>query len=102
MSHSILIKYRPGIPTKELPLATNNSYQEEWLPIIDELKLDILKQAIYGINISKDELPELKTELNKILQFLGGRNSTMSERISFLISAIANINPQDIYGIYVG
>lgn len=100
MSYSILID-KKNKEKDYIPFSTHQNYENNWVPIIDELNLNMINQFKYGVSINEDELSELIEELEKSKTLLNDDNK---ERVTFVIRKLVDIKNDfhNIDEIYLG
>jgi len=91
MSYSILIKSKEN-KIQEIPFSTNKNYMQLILPIATNLKLPLINDIQYGIDIKSDkEIIEFIEELNTIKKIIEKEDRHSYERIDFVIQELEDL-----------
>lgn len=92
MSISLLVsgKNIPEADWKNIPVATEETFEKKWLPISEELDLKYIPLFQFGFDIDASTLPNVLSELrlfkNKIAENpVGNEISNLTERVENLI-----------------
>lgn len=55
------------------PIATEKVFEQLWLPAVEELDLQFVKWFSLGIDVTKENLLEVKSELHMVTEWLDGK-----------------------------
>ncbi|MCL2387134.1 MAG: hypothetical protein FWC89_06235 [Defluviitaleaceae bacterium] len=90
-----------------IPLATENFFCEYWIPVINELELKWIACFQSGIDITRDDLPFILDELEKIKPWISENYPVeavvfMVSRIDHLVDALREIICDDGVIVFIG
>jgi hypothetical protein len=99
---------QPGLPYwKYVPVATQRTFTEHWLPLAESLGLEYIPLFIGGISLTSEDFPAVLRELeifsgHAINALPQEYAEVVAERAEFLRSILAGLDPDAVQEVNIG
>ncbi len=101
MSVSLIIEEVDGKKLDQLiPIATQETFDKQWLPIVKNENLEWLLLFESGSLFTQEDIPYIIDELNKFSKALAN-NTPIEDRVQTLVSALNKLKGKKV-SIYIG
>jgi hypothetical protein len=90
MSVSLLMKTASNPDDQYIPIATNDAFKEFWAPGCLALGLEWIPQFHSGLELRKEDIPQILEELSRLREWMRTRFTT--PRVEFLDGRIERLS----------
>jgi len=96
MSVALLVPELEGSPERIVPIATDELYSREWMPVADRLGLTWLKRFHLGVSVGRADLDEAIGEfLSAGRTFAADGKHHLGERASVVVETLRDLARTD-------